>query len=77
VRVVEGWQENERETTMPQVIQDTLQRHGTTIRYPTATRTSQATEGIQWIRIEELGKSLANRRRAVRELEKKIKKKIS
>ena len=48
----------------------------TSIRNPTATRMSQATEGIQWIRMEELGKALTNRCRAVRELSNKKQKKL-
>ena len=35
------------------------------------TRTSYATEGIQWIRMEEVGKALTNRCRTVRELPSK------
>jgi len=69
-RVEEGWLE-EWAITMPQVIHEILQKNLTTIRNPTATRTSHATEGIQWIRMEELGKALTNRCRAVRELSKK------
>jgi len=60
---------------MPQVINEILQKNLTSIRNPTATRTSHATEGIQWIRMEELGKALTNRCRAVRELSTKIQKK--
>jgi len=70
-RVEEGWLEEEWAITMPQVINKTLQKNLTTIRNPTATRTSHATEGIQWIRMEELGKALTNRCRAVRELSNK------
>jgi len=71
--VEEGWQEEEWAITMPQVIYEILQKNLTTIRNPTATRTSHATEGIQWIRMEELGKALTNRCRAVRELTNKNK----
>jgi len=74
-RVEEGWQEEEWAITMPQVIYEILQKKLTTIRNPTATRTSHATEGIQWIRMEELGKALTNRCRAVRELTNKKQKK--
>ena len=45
-RVEEGWLEEEWAITMPQVINKTLQKNLTTIRNPTATRTSHATEGI-------------------------------
>jgi len=44
-------------------------------RHQTTTRTSHATEGIQWVRMEELGKALTNRCRAVRELPNKKHKK--
>ena len=70
-RVEEGWQEEEWAITMPQVIYEILQKDLTTIRNPTATCTSHATEGLQWIRMEELGKALTNRCRAVRELTNK------
>jgi len=46
--IEEGWQEEEWAITMPQVIQEILQKNVTIIRNPTATRTSHATEGIQW-----------------------------
>ena len=52
-----------------------LQKCSTSIRNPTVTRTSHATEGIQWIRMEELGKALTNRCRSVRELPNKNQKK--
>jgi len=73
-RVEEGWLEEEWARTMPQVINEILQKNLTSIRNPTATRTSHATEGIQWIRMEELGKALTNRCRAVRELSNKKRK---
>jgi len=74
-RIEEGWQEEEWAITMPQVIYEILQKNLTRIRNPTATRTSHATEGIKWIRMEELGKALTNRCRAVRELTKREQKK--
>jgi len=74
-RIEEGWLEEEWARTMPQVINEILQKNLTSIRNPTATRTSHATEGIQWIRMEELGKALTNRCRAVRELSNKKQKK--
>jgi len=67
-RVEEGWLEEEWARTMPQVINEILQKNLNSIRNPTATRTSHATEGIQWIRMEEPGKALTNRCCAVREL---------
>jgi len=59
---------------MPQVVNEILQKNLTTTRTPTATRTSHATEGIQWTRMEELGKALTNRCRAVRALKNKKRK---
>jgi len=47
--VQEGWLEQEWARTMPQVINEILQKNLTSIRNPTATRTSHATEGIEWI----------------------------
>jgi hypothetical protein len=74
-RVEEGWLEEDWAITMPQVINEIMQKYSTSIRHPTVTRTSHATEGIQWIRMEELGKALTNRCRAVRELPNKKQKK--
>jgi len=74
-RVEEGWQEEDWAITMPQAINEILQKYSTSIRNPTVTRTSHATGGIQWIRMEELGKALTNRCRAVRELPNKKHKK--
>jgi len=56
-RVEEGWLEEEWAITMTQVINKILQKNLTTIRKPTATRTSHTIEGIQLIRMEELGKA--------------------
>jgi len=67
-RVEEGWHEADWAITMPQAINEILQKYSTSIRNPTVTRTSYTTEGIQWIRMEEVGKALTNRCRAVREL---------
>jgi len=65
-RVEEGWLEEDWARTMPQAINEILQKYLTSIRNPTSTRMSHATEGIQWIRMEELGKALTNRCRVVR-----------
>jgi len=54
-RVEEGWQEEDWAITMPQAINEILQKYSTSLRNPTATRTSHAIEGIRWIRMEELG----------------------
>ena len=66
-RIEEGWQEEEWAIIMPQVVNEILQKNLTTTRNPIATRTSHAAEGIQWIRMEELGKALTTTCRAVRE----------
>jgi len=56
-RVEEGWLKEDWAKTMLQVINEILQKNSTSIRNPTVTRTSYAAEGIQWIRVEELGKA--------------------
>jgi len=76
-RVEEGWHQADWAVTMPKVINEILHQYPISMRNPTVTRTSHATEGIQWIRMEEVGKALTNRCRAVRELpNKKHKKKL-
>jgi len=70
-RVEEGWLEEDWAMTMPQVLNEILQNYSTSLTNPTVTRTSHATEGIQWIRMEQLGKALTNRCRAARELPNK------
>jgi len=70
-RVEEGWLGEEWARTMPQSINEILQKNLTSTRNQTTTRMSHATEGIQWIRMQELGKALTNRCRAVRELSNK------
>jgi len=67
-RVEEGWLEEDWTRTMPHLLNKLLQKNLTITRNPTSTRVSHATERIQWIRMEELGKALTNRCRAVREL---------
>ena len=66
-RVEEGWIEEDWTRTMPRLLNDLLQNKFTCTRKPTSTRVSprDATEGVQWIRMEELGKALTNRCRAV------------
>ena len=66
-RVEEGWQEEDWVTTMPKLIGTLLQESLTFTRNLSSTRVSHAVEGIQWVRMEELGKALTNRCRAVRE----------
>jgi len=75
-RVEEGWQEEDWTTTMPQMISELLQENFTFTRNLTSTRVSHAAEGVQWIHIEELGKALTNRCRAVRKLPNKKQKKL-
>jgi len=69
--VEEGWQETDWAITMPQVINEILQKYSTSIRNPTVTRTSYVADGMQWIRMKKLGKALTNKCRAVRELPNK------
>jgi len=56
---------------MHRLLNELLQKKFTSTRKPTSTRVSHATEGVQWIRMEDLGKALTNRCRAVRELSHK------
>ena len=70
-RVEEGWLEEDWTRIMPHLINEPLQENFTSTRNPNLTRGSHMTEGIQWIRMEELGKALTNRCRAVRELSNK------
>jgi len=73
-RIEEGWQGKEWAINMLQVANEILHLNLLTTRTPPATRTSHETDGIQWIRMEELGKALTNRCRAVRELKEKKRK---
>jgi len=59
---------------MSQIVNEILHQNLLTIRTPPATRTSHEADGIQWIRMEELGKVLTNRCRAVRKLKGKRRK---
>ena len=70
-RLEEGWQGEEWAINMPQIVNEILRQNLLTARTPSATRISHATDGIQWIRMEELGKTLTNRCRAVRMLNDK------
>ena len=75
-RVEEGWQAEDWETTMPKLICTLLQESLTSTRYLPSARVSHAEKGVQWVRMEELGKALTNRCRAVRELPHKKQKKL-
>ena len=74
-RVEEG-QEEDWTTTMPQMISELLQKNFTLTRNLTSTCAPHAVEGVHWIRMEELGKALTNRCRAVRELPNKKQKNL-
>ena len=74
-RVEEGWQEEDWATTMPKLISILLQENFTFTRNLTSTRVLHTVEGVQWVRMEELGKALTNRCRSVRELSNKKQKK--
>ena len=67
-RVEEGWIEGDWTKTMPRLLNDLLQEKFISASKLTPTRVSCVNEGVQWIRMEELGKALTNRCRAVREL---------
>jgi len=54
--------------TMPLMISELLQENFALTRNLTSTRAPHTVEGVQWICMEELGKALTNRCRAVREL---------
>jgi len=53
----------------PQLIGALLQENFTFTRNLTSNRVLHAAEGVQWVRMEDLGKALTNRCRAVRELQ--------
>jgi len=59
---------------MPQIANEIMHQNLLTTRTPLATRASHEAEEIQWIRMEELGKALTNRCRAVRKLKEKRRK---
>jgi hypothetical protein len=67
-RIQEDWQGEEWAINMPQIANEILHQNLLTTRTPLATRASHEAEGIQWIRMEELGKALTNRCRAARKL---------
>jgi len=73
-RIEEGWQGEEWAINMPQIANEILHQNLLTTRTPPATRTSHEADGIQWIRMQESGKALTNRCRAVRKLKDKRRK---
>ena len=75
-RVEEGWLEGDWSSTMPRLLNDLLQTKFIPARKPTLNRVSCANEGVQWIRMEALGKALTNRCRGVRELSHKRQKNL-
>jgi len=68
-RIEEGWQGEKWAINMPQIVNEILRQNLLTARTPPAIRMNHATDGIQWTRMEELGKALMNRYRAVRMLD--------
>ena len=76
-RVEEGWIEEDWTRTMPRLLNDLLQEKLISTSKPTSTRVSHVNEGVQWIRMEELGKALTNRCQAVRELSHKKQKNLT
>ena len=58
---------------MPRLLNNLLQEKFISTSKPTSTRVSHVNEGVQWIRMEELGKAL----RAVRELSHKKQKNLT
>ena len=75
-RVEEGWTAEDWSSTMPRLLNDLLQEKFIPANKPTLNRVSWANEGVQWIRMEELGKALTNRCRGVRELPHKRQKNL-
>jgi len=73
-RIEEGWQGEEWAINMPQIVNEILRQNLLTTRTPPSTRTAHEADGIQWIRIEELGKAFTNRCRAIRKLKEKRRK---
>ena len=57
-RVEEEWQEEDWTTTMPKLISALLQENFTFTRNLTSNRVPHAAVGVQWVRMEELGKAL-------------------
>jgi len=73
-RIKEGWQGEEWAINMTQIVNEILRQNLLTTKTPPATRTNHEVDGIQWIRMEESGKALTNRCRAVRKLKEKRRK---
>ena len=73
-RIEEGWQGEEWVINKPRIADKILHQNLLTTRTPPATRTSHEADGIQWISLEELGKVLTNRCRAIRKLKEKRRK---
>jgi len=61
-------------TSIPQMVNELLLQTLFTTKIPLVTVRDRAADGIQWIRMEELGKALTNRCRAVRKLSEKRRK---
>ena len=69
--VEEGWIEGDWTKTMPRLLNDLLQEKFISASKMTPTRVACINEGVQWIRMEELGKALTNRCRGVRDCHKR------
>jgi len=72
--IEEGWQGEEWAINMTQIVNEILRQNLLSTKTPPATRTNHRADGIQWIHMEELGKALTNRCRAVRKLKEKRRK---
>ena len=58
--IEQGWQGEEWTINMSQTVNEILRQNSLTTKTPPATRTNHEAHGIQWIRMEELGKALTN-----------------
>jgi len=74
-RIEEGWQAEEWATHIPKIVNEILLWNLFNIRTPQAAWTDRAADGIQCICMEQIGKALTNRCRAVRKLSAKKRRK--
>ena len=72
--IEEGWQGKECAIKMSQIFNEILRHNLLTKKTPPATRTNHEADGIQWIRIEELGKAFTNSCQAIWKLKEKRRK---
>jgi len=73
-RIEEGWQDEEWAINIPRIVNEILRRNLFTTKTSRVNRTDPAADGIQWIRMEELGQAFTNRCRAVRKMKEKRRK---